>query len=139
MSVWQGRALISGSCSGPSLVLDGPLSLWGGLDPRSGEIIDRRHPQSGELVTGRVLVMPRGRGSSSASSVLLEAVRLETAPLGLVLAFPDGILVLGAAVADELYERTVPVAVLEPDDHAELSRVGVGRVVAVVDGDVQVR
>ena len=132
---WEGRALVEGSCSGPALVLDEPLSLWGGLDPKTGEIIDRRHPQSGELVAGRVLVMPRGRGSSSASSVLLEAVRLETAPVGIVLGAADGILVLGAAVAEELYERSLPVVVLA-EDYASFAEASRDVVVSVDDGVV---
>lgn len=108
------RVLVPGEAAGAVLRLDEPLSLWGGLDPESGEIIDRRHPQSGAHVTGRVLVLPRGRGSSSASSVLLEAVRLGTAPAAIVLAELDPVLALGAAVARELYGRSIPVVVVDP-------------------------
>ena len=50
---------------GPALVLDEPLSLWGGMDPATGELIDARHPQRGARLTGRVVVMPSARGSSS--------------------------------------------------------------------------
>jgi predicted aconitase/predicted aconitase with swiveling domain len=94
-----------------ALVLDAPLSLWGGLEPTTGDIIDQRHPQCGANVTGRVLVMPVGKGSSSASSILLEAARLGTAPAAIVLAEMDGILALGAAVAREVYGVEVPVVV----------------------------
>jgi len=92
--------------------LDEPLSLWGGLDPTTGDIIDQRHPQWGRNVTGRVLVMPVGKGSSSASSILLEAVRLGTAPAAIVLAESDAILALGAAVAREMYGLALPVVVV---------------------------
>lgn len=108
-----GRALVSGEAEGRALVLSEPLSLWGGLNPETGEIIDRRHPGSGEVVTGRVLVLPAGRGSSSASSILLEAVRLHTAPAAIITAEPDPILALGATVARELYDRSLPVIVLD--------------------------
>ena len=94
-----------------ALVLDAPLSLWGGLEPTTGDIIDQRHPQCGANVSGRVLVMPVGKGSSSASSILLEAARLGTAPAAIVLAEMDGILALGAAVAREMYGVEVPVVV----------------------------
>ena len=94
-----------------ALVLDAPLSLWGGLEPTTGDIIDQRHPQCGANVSGRVLVMPVGKGSSSASSILLEAARLGTAPSAIVLAEMDGILALGAAVAREMYGVEVPVVV----------------------------
>jgi len=80
----QGNILVSGSGQGKALVLSEPLSLWGGLDPDTGEIIDRRHPQSGDVVTDRILVLPSGRGSSSASSILLEAIRAGTAPAAII-------------------------------------------------------
>lgn len=96
------------------LVCREPLSLWGGLDPTSGRIIDPRCERTGEVVTGKVWLLPAGRGSSSASSVLLEAVRLRTAPLALLLREPDAILALGAIVARELYGRCPAVAVLLP-------------------------
>ena len=99
--------------TGQALVLDAPLSLWGGLEPTTGDIIDQRHPQCGANVTGRVLVMPVGKGSSSASSILLEAARLGTAPAAIVLAEMDGILALGAAVAREMYGVEVPVVVVD--------------------------
>jgi len=112
--------LVSGSASGTVLKLAEPLSLWGGLEPTTGEIIDRRHPQSGQIVTGRILVMPSGRGSSSASSILLEAVRLHTAPAAIITAEVDGILALGAVVARELYDSAPPLVVVHADDYARL-------------------
>ena len=112
----EGRVLVGGTCAGPVLRLEEPLSFWGGVDPVTGRIIDRRHPRCGESVAGRVLVMPYGRGSSSSSSVLLEGVRLGTAPAAVVLRELDGILALGAAVASELYEQSPPVILLEAAD-----------------------
>jgi uncharacterized protein len=53
--------------------------------------------------------MPSGRGSSSSSSVLAEAIRAGTAPIAIVLFEPDPILALGAIVARELYGRTIPI------------------------------
>ena len=106
------RVLLAGEAAGSALVLEAPLSLWGGMDPHTGRISDHHHPQRGATMTGRILVMPSGRGSSSSSSVLAEAIRLGTAPLAILLAEPDEILVLGALVAEYLYERTCPILVL---------------------------
>ncbi len=117
MDVMGGRVLVAGQASGLVLKLDEPLSLWGGLNPETGEIIDRRHPQSGIIVTGRILVLPSGRGSSSASSILLEAVRLKTAPAAIITTEVDGILALGAVVARELYQQSPPLLVLERADY----------------------
>jgi predicted aconitase with swiveling domain len=107
--------------TGQALVLDEPLSLWGGMDPVTGELIDRRHPQRGARLTGRVVVMPSGRGSSSSASVLAEAVRAGTAPAAIILGEPDLILAVGSAVAEELYGVVVPVVVLAADDLAAIT------------------
>lgn len=114
-------ALNPGRARGTVLVLDEPLSLWGGMDPATGRVTDRRHPQHGATLAGRVLAMPGGRGSSSSSSVLAEAVRAGTAPVGIVLAEPDVILTLGALVAGELYGRWCPVVVVSRADYPSLA------------------
>jgi predicted aconitase with swiveling domain len=106
--------LVAGTAEGAALVLDEPLSLWGGLDPGTGDIVDVRHPQRGANVAGRILIMPSGRGSSSSSSVLAEAIRAGTAPAAIVLGEADPILPLGAIVARELYGSSVPIVVV-PD------------------------
>jgi len=104
--------LVPGIAEGPSLVLDQPLSWWGGIDPRDGTIIDAHHPQHGQPTAGRVLILPGGRGSSGGSAVLAESVRLMTAPAGLVLGDVDPILVVGLIVAGELYpDRSCPLVV----------------------------
>ena len=95
-----------------ALILDAGLSLWGGMDPATGELIDGHHPQRGVNLAGRAVVMPSGRGSSSSASVLAEAVRAGTAPAAILLRDPDLILAIGAAVAEELYGVRIPVVVL---------------------------
>jgi predicted aconitase with swiveling domain len=107
----EARALVPGTAEGTLLVLDEPLSFWGGLDPETGDVVDVRHPQRGANVVGRILVMPSGRGSSSSSSVLAEAIRAGTAPAAIVLGQADPILALGAIVARELYGKVTPVVV----------------------------
>jgi predicted aconitase with swiveling domain len=120
--------------SGRALVLSEGLSLWGGMDPATGELIDAHHPQRGAILAGRIVVMPSGRGSSSSASVLAEAVRAGTAPKAIVLAEPDLILAIGAAVAEELYGVSVPVAVLP---HEQLAAILDGDEILVTDGGVE--
>jgi predicted aconitase with swiveling domain len=116
----SGQLIAPGRARGPALVLDEPLSLWGGLDPATGRVIELRHPQHGARVTGRVLVLPAARGSSSSASVLAEAIRAGTAPAAIVLGEPDLILALGAAVAEELYGVQIPILVLPAADLAAI-------------------
>jgi predicted aconitase with swiveling domain len=116
----ESRTLVAGHASGIALVLDEALSFWGGLDPETGELIDTHHPQRGAVLTDRVLVMPSGRGSSSSSYVLAEAIRASTAPAAIVLREPDGIVALGAIVARELYGATIPVVTLDAEAYGAI-------------------
>jgi len=116
----SGRLIAPGRARAPALVLEEPLSLWGGLDPATGRVIELRHPQHGAQVSGRVLVLPAARGSSSSASVLAEAVRAGMAPAAIVLGEPDLILALGAAVAEELYGVQIPILVLPAADLAAI-------------------
>jgi len=111
----EARAYAAGDAQGPALVLTEPLSLWGGIDLETGRIIDRSHPQAGAGVAGTILVMPAGRGSSSSSAVLAEAIRRGTGPLAIVLATPDPILTVGAIVAASLYDVRCPIVVCPID------------------------
>ncbi|WP_454834778.1 cis-3-hydroxy-L-proline dehydratase [Pseudomonas lini] len=104
-----GRSLVAGAAEGALLFADIGLSFWGGVDPYSGEIIDRHHPLSGEYLAGRVLAIPSGRGSCTGSSVLMELISNGHAPAALVLAEPDEILTLGVLVAQTIFERSLPV------------------------------
>ena len=120
MSAIAALSLAEGEASGLVVVWSTPLSFWGGLDAASGRIVDRSHPACGEIVSGAVLAMPSGRGSSSSSSVLAEAIRRGTAPAAIILAAPDPIIAVGSIVALKLYGRTCPVVVCAPPDFARL-------------------
>lgn len=124
----RGRALTSGVATGEAVVLDEPLSLWGGFDPERGTVVDAHHPQAGVSLSGRVVVMPGGRGSSSSASVLAEAARAGTAPAAFLVHDPDLILTVGAAVASELYGVEIPIVALRAE---ALARIGPGATVEV--------
>ena len=131
----EARCYTGGEANGDALVLAEPLSFWGGIDAVTGLIIDRSHPDLGTCVTGRILVMPGARGSSSASSVLAEALRLGTGPAGIVLAEADPILTVGAIVAKSLYGCVCPIVVCPINDISTGDRL---RIVTAEDGPAQV-
>jgi predicted aconitase with swiveling domain len=125
----RGRSLHPGTARAPLLLLKEPLSFWGGVD-EEGTVIDRHHPQVGASLTGQVLAMPSGRGSSSSTAVLAELIRSGHGPSGIVLAECDTILVLGALVAAEMYGALLPVVELDPHTFADLSDGSMVEVVA---------
>ena len=125
-----GRSLVDGAAVAPLLYADVGLSFWGGVDPFSGEVIDRHHPLSGECLAGRVLAIPSGRGSCTGSSVLMELISNGHAPAALVLAEADEILTLGVLVAQTLFQRSLPVLCIGKEAFGQLR----GKAFARVDG-----
>ena len=116
VSVVAGQSVTSGSARGEELVSDTPLSFGGGLDPETGIVIDRRHPLDGQLATGRVLVIPSGRGSCSGSGVLLESIHNGTAPAAIITSRLDPVISLGCILGDELYATHPPLVVISDQD-----------------------
>lgn len=132
MMTITGWRVTSGEATAAVLKLDEPVSFWGGIGPE-GDIIDVHHPQHGAVVTGRILVMRSGRGSSSGTYVLAELLRLGIAPAGIVLTEPDGIIATGALVAAELYSARMPIVVVSPADYDRIED-GIGASIEM-DGD----
>ena len=133
----RGRVLVAGEARALALRLQEPLSFWGGLDPATGRIVDRHHPQLGATITGRALVMTRTRGSTASAGTLAEALRRGTGPAAVILGEADVAVVMGVLAAAELYGRTVPVVVLAGKDLPGLRD---GREVEIArDGEVRAR
>lgn len=116
-----GRCLVPGHASGEVLYSDVPLSFWMGIDTETGAIIDRHHPLCGEVVTGKIFVLPGARGSCSGSCGLLELIHNDRAPAALVFAEDEAILTLGAMIAGEIFSKTIPIAALDPESFSRLA------------------
>jgi predicted aconitase with swiveling domain len=132
----QGRPLVPGRAQATALVTDVPLSFWGGYDHRTGEITDRRHPLSGAIAAGKILVLPFTRGSSTTTAVLLEAIKAGTAPAAIVTTNVDSFFALASIVADEMYGSPIPIIAITP---AEASALRSGDQVSITeDGLLQI-
>ena len=118
--VLTGKVSHPGTAEGEVLLLTEPVSFWGGVD-HHGEIIDVHHAQHKAKMTNKILVMPSGRGSSSATAVLAELIRTGDGPLAIVMLQCDTILVIGALVSAEIYDISMPIVELDQEQYAQLS------------------
>jgi predicted aconitase/predicted aconitase with swiveling domain len=117
---FSGTAFVHGEAAGEIISSDVELSFWGGVDPASGEVIDRHHPLSGQILTDKILVIPGGRGSCSGSGVILELLLNGKGPAAMVVERPDDILTLGVIVAEEIFGKSIPVITLDPKDFSKV-------------------
>jgi len=118
--VLTGKISHPGVAEGEVLLLTEPVSFWGGVD-HHGVIIDVHHAQHKAKMTNKILVMPSGRGSSSATAVLAELIRTGDGPLAIVMLQCDTILVIGALVSAEIYGISMPIVELDQEQYAQLS------------------
>jgi predicted aconitase with swiveling domain len=132
--VTRTSVLNPGQCHAVALVLDEPLSFWGGFDPTSGVIVDQHHPQCGDCIAGKALVMPGSRGSAGTPAALAEAIRRGVGPAAVLLGTADVNITIGAMVAGHLYGGAIPVLAVALEDYPRL-RTG-AEVIVAADGTV---
>lgn len=97
--VLRGRKVVGGCAEGEALVTRERISGWGGIDPRSGTVIETRHELRGISFAGKVLVFPGAKGSSGWSSQFHIARLAGKAPVAMVFNEMTTKIALGAVVA----------------------------------------
>ena len=120
-----GRAIFEGHAEGEALVSSSPMSFYGGVDPESGEVVERGHELEGRTVKGKVLVFPNGKGSTVGSYVLYRLAKNGAAPLAIVNSKCETIVAVGAIISE------IPCV-----DMIDISRIKTGAKVRVDGGSV---
>lgn len=120
----RGRVIKEGRTSGTALVSPDPIGFLGGVDPSTGVVVEKGHPLEGQSLAGRILVFPRGKGSTVGSYVIYSLAQNGVAPAGMILAECEPIVAIGAIMAD------IPVV-----DRVDISGLQSG-VVLCIEGDL---
>ncbi|MCD6592112.1 MAG: DUF126 domain-containing protein [Thaumarchaeota archaeon] len=111
----KGRVIWRGYAEGEALTTSQPISLYGGVDPETGKIIEKGHELEGETIAGRILVFPYGKGSTVGSYVLLRLKKRGLAPKAIINLRCEPIIAVGAIIAE------IPCI-----DQVEISRIATG-------------
>lgn len=96
--VLHGRKVVGGVSEGEALVTRDRISGWGGIDPRSGSVIETRHELRGVSFAGKVLVFPGAKGSSGWSAMFHMTRLLNSAPAAFLFNEMTTKMALGAVV-----------------------------------------
>jgi predicted aconitase with swiveling domain len=95
-----GRGVAKFIGEGEALVSVMGISFFGGVDPKTGVIREKGHDLCGEDVTGRVLVFPKGKGSTVGSYVLYQLKKNSHAPAAIVNRETETIIATGCILAE---------------------------------------
>jgi hypothetical protein len=123
----HGRVIRHGQAEGEALVSQQPIGFFGGVDAETGLIVESGHDLEGESISGRILVFPRGKGSTVGSYTLYRLARKGLAPAGIINAQSEAIVAVGAIIAD------IPMV-----DCIDISRLETGDIVSIEDNTVEV-
>ncbi|ADT83869.1 DUF126 domain-containing protein [Thermococcus barophilus] len=96
----KGRRITKGKAKGIALVSRRPLSFLGGIDPKTGIITDVESDIRGESVKDKILVFPRGKGSTVGSYIIYQLKKNNVAPKAIVVEDAETIVATGAIIAE---------------------------------------
>jgi uncharacterized protein len=100
MEQLKGRIIYKGKTEGEALVTEMPISFYGGVDPNTGEVIEKGHQLNGQSVKGKILVFPQGKGSTVGSYTLYRMKKNGTAPVGMINKECETIVAVGAIISE---------------------------------------
>lgn len=96
----KGRAVSRGKATGPALVSRDAISFLGGVDPKTGMVIEKGHALYGKNVKGTVLIFPGGKGSTVGSYVIYQLKKNGVSPAAIVNTRSEPIVAVGAIISD---------------------------------------
>jgi predicted aconitase with swiveling domain len=95
----MGRVISPGTAKGEAIVSSEPIGFYGGIDPKTGIVIEKDHPLEGESVTGKILVFPCGKGSTVGSYVIYGLQKNGVGPAAIVNEETETIVATGVILA----------------------------------------
>jgi uncharacterized protein len=98
--IFHGRKISGGKATAETLVGTEAISFLGGVDPKTGVVIDKANPLFGKSIAGKVLVIPRGKGSTVGTYVIYQLKKNGVAPAAILNLESEIIVAVGAIISE---------------------------------------
>ena len=95
----KGRTISPGKAEGEAIVSPEPIGFYGGIDIKTGIVIEKGHPLEGKSVKDKILVFPCGKGSTVGSYVIYGIKKNGVAPAGIINKETETIVATGVILA----------------------------------------
>jgi predicted aconitase with swiveling domain len=95
----KGRTISPGKVKGIALVSKDPIGFYGGINIKTGIVIEKGHPLEGKSVKDKILVFPCGKGSTVGSYVIYGLKKNGVAPKGIINKETETIVATGVILA----------------------------------------
>lgn len=114
------RKIVDGYAQGEAIVTGEGISFMGTVNPKTGCIIERKHEIEGACLKGKILVYPRGKGSTGGSYMLYDVVKNGVGPAGIINQECESVTVIGAIIAELPMVDQVVISEIETGDYVYL-------------------
>lgn len=120
----KGRSISRGFAKGEAILSRDPISFYGGVDPETGRVVEKGHALEGVSIAGKILIFPRGRGSTVGSYIIYRLAKKGLAPKGMINIESEPIVAVGAIISgiplvdkvdDMIYEAVSDGDIVEVD------------------------
>ncbi|MGB8214731.1 MAG: DUF126 domain-containing protein [Anaerolineales bacterium] len=98
--ILQGRKISPGNADAEALVTSMGISFYGGVDPGTGQVVEKGHALEGQFIGGKVLVFPTGKGSTVGSYTLYRLKKAGKAPAAIINTEAETITAVGCIISD---------------------------------------
>ena len=95
----KGRMISPGKTESVAIVSEEPIGFYGGIDIKTGIVIEKDHPLEGRSVKDKILVFPCGKGSTVGSYVIYGLNKNGVAPSGIINKETETIVATGVILA----------------------------------------
>ena len=95
----KGRMINPGKARAKAIVSNEPIGFYGGIDAKTGKVIEIGHELEGKSVTGKVLVFPCGKGSTVGSYVIYGLAKNGVGPVAIINRETETIVATGVILA----------------------------------------
>jgi len=116
----KGRMISPGYAKGVAIVSHEPIGFYGGVDIKTGIIIEKNHVLEGENIKNKILVFPCGKGSTVGSYVIYGLKKNDVAPAAIINSETETIVATGVILAG------IPSV-----DHIDINNIKTGDIVEV--------
>jgi predicted aconitase with swiveling domain len=116
----KGRIISKGKVQEEALVTSEPISFYGGVDPNTGEIIEKGHELQGKSVKGKILVFPTGKGSTVGSYTLYRLKKNGAAPAGIINTECETVVAVGAIISEIPCVDKIDISQIETGDRVRI-------------------
>lgn len=95
----KGRMISPGKAEGEAIVSKEPIGFYGGIDAKTGIVIEKDHELEGKCVKDKILIFPCGKGSTVGSYVIYGLKINKVAPKAIVNEETETIVATGVILA----------------------------------------